>query len=65
MVEENSNMAEIQKCLSGVSYPVRKDQLINVARQNNCSDAVIGMLGKLSNKEFRSPVEVSREIGAK
>jgi len=57
------NPVQVQRFLSGIDYPVRKDALLEAAREHGADDNVISTLERLPDREFNSPNDVSEEIG--
>lgn len=58
------NPIEVQGSLGGVNYPASKQDLINHAqKQGNKNDKVVEVLNQIPDKEYQSPVEVSKEVG--
>ena len=58
------NPIEVQGSLGGVNYPASKQDLINHAqKQGNKNDKVVEVLNQIPEKEYQSPVEVSKEVG--
>jgi Protein of unknown function (DUF2795) len=53
---------EIQKYLSGVSYPATKDQLVEHARKNGADDQVIEALSGMPDGEYEGPNRVSSAV---
>jgi hypothetical protein len=53
---------DVQKYLSGVDYPVRRDDLLEKAKSENAPDDVLSALEGLPDREFESPVQVSEAI---
>ena len=53
---------DVQKYLSGVDYPVRRDDLLEKAKSENAPDEVLSALEGLPDREFESPVQVSEAI---
>ena len=53
----------VQKFLSGLDYPVGKQQIIDKARQQCADEAVLAALAQIADHDYDSPVAVSREIG--
>jgi hypothetical protein len=55
--------AIVEKYLAGIHYPAEKKTLVDKA-QNNCApDAVIDLLDKLPDKTYKSPIDITKEIG--
>jgi hypothetical protein len=55
--------AKIQKFLGGLDYPVQKQQLVERAREEGADREVLALIERLPDREYDSPVGVSREIG--
>lgn len=56
---------EVQKALKGADYPASRDDLIEVARENDAPDDVIDELEEnLDEEEYESPAAVMAEFGA-
>lgn len=53
----------MRKYLSGVDYPVRKQDLIEHARSQGAEDALISTLEAMEDREFQTPSDVSKAIG--
>jgi hypothetical protein len=56
------NPIEIQKYLSGVDYPVTKQQLLETARSNGADDDVLAALEGLPERDYNGPNAVSAEV---
>jgi hypothetical protein len=53
---------EIQKYLSGVDYPVTKQNLLDKARDNGAGEDVLAALEHLSERDYNGPNAVSAEV---
>lgn len=53
----------IQKFLSGLDYPVGKQDILERARQKGADQDVMEALQKIPEQEYASPISVSREVG--
>jgi hypothetical protein len=53
----------IQKFLGGLRYPVRKPAVIDHARGRGADAHVLDALAMLPERDFESPVELSRQVG--
>lgn len=62
MAQNRINPNEVQKYLSGVNYPVSKEDLISHARRNRASEDIISMLEGMRTNRFNSPADISREF---
>jgi hypothetical protein len=57
-----ANPVEIEKCLKGVNYPAKKNDLIKHAQQQGANQDVIATLKELRDANFNSPVDVSKAV---
>jgi hypothetical protein len=53
---------EVQKYLSGVSYPATRDQLVEQAKSNGASQDVIEALSGMAEGEYDGPNRVSSAV---
>jgi hypothetical protein len=56
---------QVQKYLSGLDYPVDKQQIIEKAKAEGAGKEVMAALEQLPERQYDSPVSVSRELGSK
>ncbi len=54
---------QVQKYLGGLHYPVSKDDILDKAKEEGADKNVLQMLDRIPDREYPSPVEVSREVG--
>lgn len=52
---------KIQQSLKGISYPAKKDDLVETARGNDAPDMVMKVLERLPDREYDGPQEVMKE----
>jgi hypothetical protein len=57
------NAAELQWYLEGISFPASKNQLVNLARDNNATDETMELLEGLPDREYISPDDVIHATG--
>jgi hypothetical protein len=57
------NPIQLQKFLSGIDYPARKQELINRAQKSGADNNVMDTLKALPRDDFNSPNDVSEAIG--
>lgn len=57
------NPIQIQKFLSGLDYPVGKQDIIKKAKSEGADKNVLATLERLPEQEYSSPVAVSRAVG--
>lgn len=62
-MENKPNPIEVQKFLEGIDFPANKDDIIETAQNNDAGQEIFDILEKLPKKEYRSPTEISQEIG--
>jgi hypothetical protein len=53
---------EVQKSLSGMDYPARRDDLVRHAEQHGADDSVLDKLRSIPDREYDGPNGVSKEI---
>jgi hypothetical protein len=58
-----ANPAEVEKCLKGINYPAKKDDLIKHAQQQGANKDVIDTLKEMREENFNSPIDVSKAVG--
>lgn len=56
------NAIHVQKFLGGLDYPVDKQALLNQAKKKGADKETLDALQKLPDREYDSPVAVSREV---
>ena len=54
---------EVQRHLSGISYPAKKDEIIATADRNGAPQEVIEALQALGQEDFEGPDEVQAALG--
>lgn len=57
------NPVQLQKYLGGLDYPVSKQDIVKTAQAKGADEAVMKTLDQLPDHEYKSPVEISREVG--
>ena len=64
MANKNASPAQVQQKLDGVDYPASKQDLINhVKKSSGENEGVIDILQQLPDKNYNSPVDVSKAVG--
>jgi hypothetical protein len=56
------NPVEVQSYLGGVSYPMSKDDLVEVAKDQGATEPIMEVLEQLPDKEYNSPADVTHEV---
>ena len=44
-------------------YPAEKQNLVNNAKSKDAPDDVMNLINKLPDKTYRSPIDITKEIG--
>ncbi|MGA2385114.1 MAG: DUF2795 domain-containing protein [Candidatus Bathyarchaeia archaeon] len=55
--------AIVEKYLAGIHFPAEKKALVDIATGKKAPEDVMDMLGKLPNKTYKSPIDITKEIG--
>lgn len=63
MQREEFEVASVQAYVGGIKYPAAKQQLIDLAQKNQAPDVVLEILDGVHNKSFKSPADISKDIG--
>jgi hypothetical protein len=53
---------DIQKALSGMDYPARKEDIVRHAEQNGADPEVMEALKKIEDREYEGPSGVSSAV---
>jgi hypothetical protein len=53
---------DIQKALSGMDYPARKEDIVRHAEQNGADAEVVEALKKIEDREYEGPSGVSSAV---
>ncbi|MGN9839315.1 DUF2795 domain-containing protein [Nonomuraea sp. H19] len=56
------NPIDLQKHLSGVDYPARKNDLIKAAREHGASEDIVKALETMPDREYDGPNAVSQAV---
>ncbi len=57
------NPTEMQKNLTGITYPATKQQIVNYLKINNSPKEMIDAVNKLSNRQYIDSNDFEREMG--
>jgi hypothetical protein len=52
----------IQKCLAGLRYPARKQQIVERARHHGADESVMRALLSLPERAYESPIVLACEV---
>ncbi len=61
--EEMVNPVQVEKFLKGMDYPVSKQDIIQKAEEEGADENVMETLNKLPERQYNSPVSISKELG--
>ena len=56
------NPIDLQKTLSGISYPTGKNDLVEHAKNNGADDDILKSLNGIPDKEYTGPDQVQKEV---
>jgi hypothetical protein len=59
----NVNPIEMQKSLSGVTYPASKKQIMEKAEKNGAGPEIKEALKALPEKDYDTPAAINKEVG--
>ncbi len=55
--------AAVEHYIKGAHFPADRDELIELASDNNAPDDVMDVLNNFSDQEYGSVIDVAREVG--
>jgi len=55
--------AIVEKYLGGIHYPTAKQNLVSNAKGKGAPSNVMDLIGKLPDKTYTSPIDITKEIG--
>ena len=59
-----ASSTDVQRALRGADYPASREDLVQLARENDASEEVVEELERgLGEDEYESPAEVMAELG--
>lgn len=59
---DQPNPIQMQKFLSGVDYPARRDELVSHAKAQGADQRVLELLKKIPDRQYNGPNAVSQEF---
>ncbi len=60
---KTASAAGITRALRGSEFPIKKNELIKRAKENNSDEKIIKTLKELESKEYKSMKDVQKEVG--
>ncbi len=63
MVNVKVSPAQVEYYLKGISFPANKKDIIQQAEDNGADKPVLNILESLRDKEYNSPIDISKAIG--
>ncbi len=58
-----TNPVQLQEYLSGIDYPASKDIILHRATENNATEDVLSVLGRIPDSKYQTPADLSRALG--
>jgi hypothetical protein len=55
--------AQVEKSIKGIRFPASRQELVEQAESNNANGDVLNILENVPDKQFNSPVDISKAIG--
>ncbi len=62
---DKPNPIQLQKHLSGVDYPAKRDDLVKAARSQGADDSMVNALKGIPDREYDGPNAVSKAVTGK
>jgi len=59
----NFDPGQIEKSLDGVSWPIGKDDLVNVLKKNNVPDSVVSKVQSCDASQFENKSDLLKKVG--
>lgn len=53
----------MERYLGGMHYPAEKEKLVKNAQGKGAPNDVMDLIGKLPEKTYNSPIDITKEIG--
>lgn len=63
MNQGNVSPVDVQNYLSGIDYPVERNDIVQAAKQAGADRDVVARLEALEDREYTSPTDVSQALG--
>lgn len=60
-----SNVAAVQEALKGIDYPKEKKEVIEYAKDHKASKDVMSDLENISDREYQTAADLSKEFSGK
>lgn len=55
--------AQVESYLKGIKFPASKQEIIRQAQDNGADKPALNILESLKDKEYNSPIDISKSIG--
>ena len=55
--------AIVEKYMAGIHFPAEKMNLVGIATESGAPEDVMNMLNKLPDKTYKSPIDITKEMG--
>src|SRR4051812_14435719 len=63
--DRSGGPVDVQKYLAGADYPATKQDLLDIASDNDAPDEVMEVLKEIDEKEYAGVADVSKEVAKK
>ncbi len=63
MINVKVSPAQVEYYIKGISFPANKQDIIQQAEDNGADKSVLNVLESLRDKEYNSPIDISKSIG--
>jgi hypothetical protein len=57
-----SSPVAVENYLKGIDFPASKEDLVNQAKSNHAPEDVVRTIQRLPDKEYGSPIDISKEM---
>lgn len=55
--------AAVERYIKNISFPARKQDLINQAKKNEAPADVMEVINRFGDKTYNNPIDISKEVG--
>ena len=60
---DKASPVAVENYIKGIKFPADKGELIKQEENNRAPDDVLHVMNKFEDKEYHSPIDISKEIG--
>lgn len=55
--------AQVERCLAGIRYPARKEDIVRQARDNHAPKDIMDVLGEVPDRQYADAVGFAKGLG--